>query len=57
MLRGEPLVPLSHVTFAEEAGRPGPGATAGKVLAIPVMAPSRKRVAATRSAGDRSASA
>jgi excinuclease ABC subunit A len=25
VLRGEPLVPLSHVTFAEEAGRPGLG--------------------------------
>jgi hypothetical protein len=45
------------VTFAEEAGRPAPGASNGKVLAIPVMAPSRKRVAATRSAGDRTASA
>ncbi len=57
VLRGEPLVPLSHVTFAEEAGRPGPGASNGKLHAIPVMAPSRKRVAATRSAGDRTASA
>jgi hypothetical protein len=53
VLRGEPLVPLSHVTFADEAGRPGPGATPGKVLSMPVMAPARKRVAATRSAGDR----
>ena len=25
MLRGEPLVPLSDVTFADEAGRPGSG--------------------------------
>src|SRR3954447_14678905 len=57
VLRGEPLVPLSHVTFADEAGRPGPGATNGKVLAIPVMAPSRKRETASPSPGDRSTSA
>ena len=38
------------------AGR-APARRSSKVLAIPVMAPSRKRVAATRSAGDRSASA
>ena len=25
VLRGEPLIPLSDVTFAEAAGRPGPG--------------------------------
>ena len=42
VLRGEPLVPLSHVTFAEESGRPVPPV-------VPVMAeiaPSRKRAAA-----------
>jgi excinuclease ABC subunit A len=46
VLRGEPLVPLSDVTFAEEAGR-GNGrryaaAARGRI------APSRKRAAATR---------
>ncbi len=51
VLRGEPLVPLSDVTFADEAGRPGVGA--GVAAAVPVMAPSRKRVAAARSAGER----
>jgi len=54
VLRGEPLVPLSHVTFAEEAGRPGPG---GNGASAPEIAPSRKRVAATRSAGERPADA
>ncbi len=52
VLRGEPLVPLSDVTFAEEAGRPGVGGEAG-ASPVPVMAPARKRVAAARSAGER----
>jgi excinuclease ABC subunit A len=52
VLRGEPLVPLSHVTFAEEAGRPGPGGN-GHDAPVPEIAPSRKRVAAVRSAGER----
>ncbi len=51
VLRGEPLVPLSDVTFADEAGRPGVGG--GNGSPVPVMAPARKRVAAARSAGDR----
>jgi excinuclease ABC subunit A len=51
VLRGEPLVPLSDVTFADEAGRPGVGSGNGD--AVPVMVPSRKRVAAARSAGER----
>jgi excinuclease ABC subunit A len=54
VLRGEPLVPLSHVTFADEAGRPGVGGNGnGNGAAIPELVPSRKRVAAVRSAGDR----
>ena len=44
VLRGEPLVPLSDVTFAEEAGR-GAGRTATARPAIRI-APSRKRAAA-----------
>jgi excinuclease ABC subunit A len=43
VLRGEPLVPLSHVTFADEAGR-GNG-TNGHGPAVRI-APSRKRAAA-----------
>jgi excinuclease ABC subunit A len=43
VLRGEPLVPLSHVTFAEEAGR-GNG-TNGHGPAVRI-GPSRKRAAA-----------
>ncbi len=52
VLRGEPLVPLSDVTFADEAGRPGVGGNGREAVAIDI-APSRKRVAAARSAGDR----
>jgi excinuclease ABC subunit A len=44
VLRGEPLVPLSDVTFADEAGR---GSTNGHGAAPAVkIAPSRKRAAA-----------
>ncbi len=46
VLRGEPLVPLSHVTFAEEAGR-GNG-TNGHGPRVRI-APSRKRAAAASS--------
>ena len=47
VLRGEPLVPLSHVTFAEEAGRGGNGSNGhGPRVRI---APSRKRAAAASS--------
>jgi excinuclease ABC subunit A len=54
VLRGEPLVPLSHVTFAEEAGRPSIGGNGnGNGASIPELVPARKRVAAVRSAGDR----
>ncbi len=47
VLRGEPLVPLSDVTFAEEAGRgngrrPGTAARTGRIV------PTRKRAAAAR---------
>src|SRR4051812_24560239 len=52
VLRGEPLVPLSDVTFADEAGRPGVGGN-GHAAPAPEIAPSRKRVAAARSAGGR----
>jgi len=52
VLRGEPLVPLSHVTFADEAGRPGVGGN-GSALPVPELVPARKRVAAARSAGER----
>ncbi len=47
VLRGEPLIPLSAITFAEEAGRgrsPG-GDGDGTGAAVPI-APSRKRAAA-----------
>jgi excinuclease ABC subunit A len=46
VLRGEPLVPLSHVTFAEEAGR-APGDANGHDAPVPIR-PSRKRAAASR---------
>ena len=46
VLRGEPLVPLSHVTFAEEAGRAPIGGNGRK--ARPAIARSRKRAAAAR---------
>jgi excinuclease ABC subunit A len=52
VLRGEPLVPLSDVTFADEAGRPGPGGNGAATAAPPELAPARKRVAARRSAGE-----
>ena len=52
VLRGEPLVPLSDVTFADEAGRPGVGGNGHDAVAIDI-APSPKRVAAAPSAGDR----
>jgi excinuclease ABC subunit A len=51
VLRGEPLVPLSDVTFAEASGRAngaGNGSRAGKTIRI---APSRKRAAAVASGG------
>ncbi len=50
VLRGEPLVPLSDVTFADEAGRGRRSNGHDEVAPIPVMAtPSRKRAsAATR---------
>ena len=53
VLRGEPLVPLSHVTFAEEAGRPGLGGAQVADVPDPAVSKARKRVAATRSAGER----
>src|SRR3954447_7015509 len=44
VLRGEPLVPLSDVTFADDAGR---GRTTERAPAVvPELAPSRKRAAA-----------
>jgi len=50
VLKGEPLVPLSDVTFAEEAGRGDRASVNGHATggrAVPVMAtPSRKRASA-----------
>jgi excinuclease ABC subunit A len=46
VLRGEPLVPLSHVTFADEAGR-GNGRGNGRRASVKVAA-ARKRAAAAR---------
>jgi len=51
VLRGEPLVPLSDVTFSDEAGRPGVGSR--DAAAVAALVPARKRVAAVRSAGER----
>ena len=50
VLRGEPLVPLSDVTFAEEAGRATRGGRGNGHDAKPVIkiAPSRKRATAAR---------
>jgi len=50
VLRGEPLVPLSDVTFAEEAGRGGRGDRGNGHASKPPMriAPSRKRATAAR---------
>ncbi len=45
VLRGEPLVPLSGVTFAEAAGR-GDGAERVEVPPLPELAPARKRAVA-----------
>jgi excinuclease ABC subunit A len=51
VLRGEPLVPLSDVTFAEASGR-GNGAGNGRRAAATVrIAPSRKRAAAVVTGG------
>ena len=48
VLRGEPLVPLSDVSFAEEAGRLDPERTNGHRAPVAVPAtPSRKRATAT----------
>ena len=44
---------LSDVTFADEAGRPGVGGNGHGRVQVPDIAPSRKRVAAARSAGER----
>ena len=50
VLRGEPLVPLSDVTFAEEAGRGSRTNGHGSAPAPAVrIAPSRKRAAAAKS--------
>jgi excinuclease ABC subunit A len=46
VLRGEPLVPLSDVSFAQAAGRGNGHAKAAE--AAPPLAPSRKRAAAAR---------
>jgi excinuclease ABC subunit A len=47
VLRGEPLIPLSHVSFAEEAGRSN-GRTNGRGSRTVRIAPIRKRAAAAR---------
>ena len=49
VLRGEPLVPLSDVSFAEEAGRTDPDRTNGHVRA-PVAVPATPRKRATAAA-------
>jgi len=59
VLRGEPLVPLSDVTFADLAGRPGPGGNgrrrgsrgATAVAITPGVVGPRKRAAAARARG------
>jgi excinuclease ABC subunit A len=48
VLRGEPLVPLSDVTFADEAGRGTRGGRNGHEMAAVGIEPSRKRAAAAR---------
>ncbi len=48
VLRGEPLVPLSDVTFAEESGRPRPQA---QPAVAPPTAAARKRAAAVATRG------
>jgi excinuclease ABC subunit A len=49
VLRGEPLVPLSDVTFADAAGRGDRGNGNGTGTPVPVMAtPSRKRASAAK---------
>jgi excinuclease ABC subunit A len=51
VLRGEPLVPLSDVSFADEAGRGDRTNGSGTAAPVPVMAtPSRKRAAAATKA-------
>ena len=47
VLRGEPLVPLSDVSFAEEAGRSRD--TNGRAaISLPILAPATKRARAAR---------
>jgi excinuclease ABC subunit A len=49
VLRGEPLVPLSDVTFADAAGRASPnGHAKAAEVPEPLLAQSRKRAAAAR---------
>jgi len=50
VLRGEPLVPLSAVTFADLAGRGGPGIRSDP--AVPTLSLPRKRAAAAGSRPD-----
>jgi hypothetical protein len=59
VLRGEPLVPLSDVTFAEEADRAGRRPATGRNgrgnghrdEAVVTITPSRKRAAAASKTG------
>jgi excinuclease ABC subunit A len=48
VLRGEPLIPLSDVTFAEEAGRTSRPSSNGRTPPVPARAATRKRAAAAR---------
>ena len=48
VLRGEPLVPLSDVTFADEAGRGSRSRTNGRAARGVRIEPSKKRAAAAR---------
>jgi excinuclease ABC subunit A len=53
VLRGEPLVPLSDVTFAEELGRElaRTAASTGEIVPLTPAAPAPKRAAAVRGRG------
>ena len=50
VLRGEPLVPLTHVSFAEEAGR-APASGNGRRAAAASLRTARKRAAAVTTGG------
>lgn len=51
VLRGEPLVPLSDVTFADELGRGAAAPTNGSRAAGPSSRPTKRAAAAAARAG------